>query len=251
MNKRVIIIDNGTIQFRAIFCYMKQISTVPCTWTYLNMLTGYFNKLNVTLDDLIILAIDYGSWRKDIDLTYKAQRKDFRESKKEDSWWQERYSEFNDLYKKLDIALPVHQIKLWKCESDDILSVGCRYFVDKDIILISSDKDIEQLVYFKNVQIFSPVTKKMKIIKNPMKILLDKIEKGDVSDNLTSKITNEKEWEHRKKLVDLISPLPDNIENQIKEALGKIAPKNLYIYKIPYPSIQKKFEKIYNLTRST
>jgi 5'-3' exonuclease len=245
---RIIVIDNGTIQFRAIFCYMKQTSTVPCTWTYLNMLTGYLNKLNVTLDDLIILAIDYGSWRKDIDKSYKAQRKEFKESFKEDSWWQQRYSEFNELFKKLDICLPIHQIKIWKTESDDILSASCRYYKDKKIILISSDKDIEQLAYFPNVSIFSPITKKFKNIPNPQKTLLDKMEKGDISDNILGKPQNEAEWEHRRQLVDLISPLPSSIENAIKEQFNKISPKNLNISKIPFNSIRLKFAKIYKLT---
>lgn len=248
MNNRVIVIDNGTVQFRAIFCYMKQTSTVPCTWTYLNMLSGYLNQLNVTLDDLVVLAIDYGSWRKDIDKFYKSQRKEFKESFKEDSWWKERYSEFNSLYEKLNISLPIHQIKIWKVESDDILSVACRYYKDKELILISSDKDIEQLAYFPNVSIFSPVSKKFKDIPNPQKILLDKIEKGDVSDNILGKPQNEAEWEHRRKLVDLISPLPLNIENAIKEQFDKIAPKNLNLSKVPFNSIRLKFAKIYNIT---
>ena len=247
---RIIVLDVANIQFRAIFQYRER-PQIPATWTFLNMITGYFNRLNVDLQDIVIMAQDFSSWRKEEEKKYKAQREENRLKQEDKAWWDARYKEFNELYKKLDIALPYNFIKLWLCEFDDIASVSCRYFKDKEIIIISSDSDIEQLSYFSNVKIFSPISKKFKDIKNPMKILLNKINKGDKSDNLVEKVNSEMDFEHRKKLVDLISPLPDNIENQIKEALGKIAPKNLYIYKIPYPSIQKKFEKIYNLTRST
>jgi len=242
---RIILIDNGNIQFRAIFAYRNNPS-IPVTWTYMNMITGYLKKLEVTLDDQIVMAQDYGSWRKEIDKSYKAQREDFRQSFEEKEWWQKRYDEFNDVYKKLDIALPFAWIKKYKCEADDVISVACRYFKDKEIIIISSDKDLEMLLSFPNVKIFSPISKKFKDIKNPTKVLLDKIQ-GDISDNLLDKPSSEAEFERRKKIVDLISPLPDFVEQPIKEALGKIMPKNIYISKVPYRSIQQKLINIYHL----
>ena len=69
MNK-VIVIDGTNIQFISIFNYMSQKSTIPCTWTFLSMLCGYLRRLEVTLDDLVILALDYGSWRKSEDKKY-------------------------------------------------------------------------------------------------------------------------------------------------------------------------------------
>jgi len=245
VNKRAILIDNGNIQFRSIFAYRNNPS-IPVTWTYLNMITGYLNKLEVTLDDLVVCAQDYGSWRKDIDKSYKAQRKDFRESYEEAEWWQKRYDEFNNLYEKLNIALPFHWIKKWKCEADDVISVCCRVFKDKEIIIISSDKDLEMLLTFSNVKIFSPISKKFKKVPNPTKVLLDKIQ-GDISDNLLDKPSSEAEFERRKKIVDLINPLPEFVENPIKEELNKIMPKNIYPSKIPFRSIRAKFAKIYKL----
>jgi 5'-3' exonuclease len=242
---RIILIDNGNIQFRAIFAYRNNPS-IPVTWTYMNMISGYLNKLNVTLEDQILMCQDYGSWRKEIDKTYKAQREEFRQSYEEKAWWQKRYDEFNDLYKKLDIALPFAWIKKYKCEADDVISVACRYYKDKEIIIISSDKDLEMLLSFPNVKIFSPISKKFKKIANPTKVLLDKIQ-GDVSDNLLTKPSSEAEFERRKKIVDLISPLPDFVEQPIKEELSKIMPKNLYLHKIPFNSIRVKFAKIYKL----
>lgn len=245
MNK-VIVIDGTNIQFIAIFNYMNQSGSIPATWTFMSMLCGYLRRLEVNLNDLIILALDYGSWRKAEEKKYKAQRQEFRESYKDPAWWEKRYEEFNNLYNKIDLALPFHIIKIYMRECDDIASVCCRYYKDKEIILISSDKDWEQLAYYKNVKVFSPRSKKFKEIKNPMKILLDKINKGDISDNLIDKVSTEAEFEHRKRLVSLIE-LPLEIERPIKEELSKIMPKNLYLHKIPFNSIREKIKKIYKL----
>jgi len=242
---RIILIDGGGAQFRAIFAHRNN-PAIPATYTYLNMVSGYLNKLEVTLNDTIIVAQDYGNWRKDIDKNYKAQRQAAREEKEDKQWWLDKYEEFNQLYKKLDMALPFYFIKKYKCEADDIASVACRYYKDKEIILISSDKDWEMLLTFTNVKIYSPISKKFKDIKNPMKVLLDKIQ-GDISDNLLEKPSSEADFEKRKKIVDLINPLPDFVEKPIKEELDKIMPKNLYLHKIPFNSIRLKFAKIYGL----
>jgi 5'-3' exonuclease len=245
MNK-IFVLDIANIQFRAIFNYRSN-PKIPATYTFMSMITGYFGRLNVDLSDTIICACDFSSWRKAEEKKYKSQREDDRLKQEEKSWWNARYSEFNQLYKKLDMSLPYHWIKIWLVEFDDIASVCARYYKDKEIIIISSDSDICQLAFFPNVKIFSPISKKFKEIKNPMNLLLSKIEKGDKSDNLTEKVNSEIDFEHRKRLVDLISPLPENIENQIKEALSQIKPKNLYIQRVPYESIKKKLIKIYHL----
>jgi len=245
VNERVIVIDGGNIQFIAMYA-SKANPNVPVEYTYLNMISGYFNKLNVTLDDEIILALDYGSWRKEIDKSYKAQRAIIAEQEKE--WRAVCYKKFNNLYEKMNISLPIHQIKIYKAEADDIASVCCRYYRNKEIILISSDVDWEMLLTFSNVSIFSPRSKKFKVVLNPTKVLLEKIQ-GDKSDNLLTKPSSEAEFIKRKMIVDLINPLPEYIENPIKEALNKIIPKNLYPHKIPFKSMQIKFAKIYKLEK--
>jgi 5'-3' exonuclease len=248
MANRIILIDSTNIQFRAVFSYRKN-PQIPATWLYLNMITAYLNALKVDLDDKIILAQDFGSWRKEVDPTYKAQRKDYRESLEEKQWWDTRFKEFHDLYIQLEASTPWYLLKSYKSESDDWASVACRVFKDKEIILVSSDKDWEMLCYWNNVKIYSPLKKgknRFKDVKNPLKVLMEKIQ-GDVSDNLIVKPSSEAEFNRRKQIVDLINPLPDYIEQPLKEKLMSLFPKNMYVDKIPFPSIQAKVKKIYNL----
>ena len=230
---------------RAIFAFRTN-SQVPCTYTYCRMVISNLKNVETNIDDLVILACDYGrSWRKGLDKNYKAQRKDFRESKESPEWWKSRYAEFDSLFEKLDKAMNWQRIALWGWEADDIASVAARYYKDKEVILISSDKDWEMLATFPNVKIFSPISKKFKVIPAPMKVLMEKIN-GDISDNLLTKPSSEAEFEIRKRIVDL-TQLPQEIEQPIKEELDKLMPKNLYISKIPFNSIREEIRKLYKL----
>jgi 5'-3' exonuclease len=241
---KLIVLDWGNITHRAIFAFRNN-SQVPFTYTMLRMVIGYLKRIGITLDDKIVVAEDYGSWRKDIDKNYKAQRKDYRESKEDADWWAEVYRESNEFTKKLDECLPFNFIKIYKMEADDIASMAVRYLEADEKILISSDEDWQMLCTIPNTKVFSPYTKKFKIIKNPEKILLKKI-KGDISDNLLEAPKNESEYEKRKMIVDLIS-LPQHIETIIKPVIDTLPIKNIYLNKIPYRTCRMEIAKLYNL----
>lgn len=214
-------------------------------YTYFRMIISYLKKLGITLNDKIILAEDFGSWRKAVDKIYKAQRAEFRESFMPKWWWDEIYKTFNDFIPKLDKSLPWFPIKIYKMESDDIASVAVRFIEAEEKILISSDEDWQMLCSIPNTKVFSPYSKKFKIVKNPEKILLKKI-KGDVSDNLLENPKTIAEYETRKKIVDLLH-LPEEIERPIKEIILNLPVKNFYLEKIPFNSCRKAIKELYNL----
>jgi hypothetical protein len=215
----------------------------------MRMMIGYLKKIGIEKDTLIIIAQDFGSWRKNLDPNYKAQRKEVRETFEEEQWWKDKYEEINEFIKQLNECLPWHWIKIYRDEADDIASVAVRYYKDKEVVLVSSDKDWEMLLNFENVKIFSPLqNKKTKVAKYkdvpfPVKVLLEKIQ-GDVSDNLLVKPSSEREFEIRKKIVNLLE-LPDEIEQPIKEQFQNLLPKNLYLHKVPYRSVREEIRKLY------
>lgn len=242
---KIIVIDNGNFMFRAIFSSRNNPST-PATYLYMRMIIGCLKKVKATFDDTVIMACDYGkSWRKTIDQTYKAQRKQKREEVEEKEWWDNIFKEFNEFFPRVDISCPWHFVKLYTIESDDIAAVSCRYYKDKEVILLSSDKDWEMLCFYNNVKIFSPISKKFKEVKHPMKILLEKIQ-GDISDNLLDKPSSEAEFEKRKKIVNLLE-LPNFVENPIIEELQKILPKKLFINKVPYHTVKLALKELYEI----
>jgi 5'-3' exonuclease len=209
------------------------------------MMIGYLKKIGVTLDDRIIIAEDFGSWRKEIDPLYKAQRKEYRESKEEANWWKEEYGKFNYFLPELNDCLPWNFIKIYKMEADDIASMAVRMIQADEKILISSDEDWQMLCSLPNIKIFSPYTKKYKIVTNPEAILLKKI-KGDKSDNLLSEPKTEIEWEKRRMIVDLLH-LPIHIENIIREEIENLPMKNINIDKIPSRICREGIKKLYKL----
>ena len=130
-------------------------------------------------------------------------------------------------------------------EADDVASMAVRYLDADEKILISSDEDWQMLCVLPKVKVFSPYTKKFKIIKNPEKILLKKI-KGDISDNLLMAPKTEAEFEKRKMIVDLIH-LPVHIEQIIKPVIETLPMKNIALNKIPFRTCREEIRKLYKL----
>ena len=251
---QVVVLDIGYLMHVSIFSYLAAEDRkkenpdsfiVPSIYTFLSMVIGNLKQLEVTLEDTVIFAMDYGkSWRKILDPLYKAQRKELREQKRNEQWWKNQYESFNKFFGLLNICTPWNQVKIFSIEADDIGSVACRYFKDYPVILCSADKDWEILCQYKNIKLFSPKSKKFKYVPNPAKVLLEKIMGADVSDNLTEKPNSEEAFELRKKIVNLLE-LPIEIENKVIAEFDKMMPKNFVSYKIPYGTLRKRLIKLY------
>ncbi len=230
--------------FRAIFTWANR-KEIPATYTYLSMLIGNLKQVNVTSEDLVIIAIDSpkGSWRRDIDFNYKANRKEARE-KRTDIDWKFIFNSFSTLKRKLELGTPFHQIEIEKLESDDIIAYAVRYFKDYECIIISTDSDYEQLTYYKNVKLFSPKSKKYKEVKNPEKILLKKIEK-EKADNLITPVITTDDYNRRLMIVNLLK-LPDSIEKKVEIMLDNLKEKSYNVEDIPFKSIKGRFKQLYD-----
>ena len=225
--KKVILIDSHILLFRSIYSWRKRKENWnPPTRQYIVSLIANLKRLELEHSDLIILAIDSRkNWRKDIVNEYKANRKDIREEQS-DIPWKYWFDEFDKLLKNIDISTPFNLIKVERCEADDIISEACRYFKDKEVIIVSSDTDMEQLAAYPNVKIFSPISKKYKSIANPYKTLSKKLDK-EKTDNLVSPILNEIDFEKRNLIVNLLS-LPKEISESIILAFNDIDYNKLY-----------------------
>ena len=157
MNK-LIVIDWSIFVHRAIFSYRYN-RQIPVEYTALNMILSCLIKIGLDTSDKVIVACDgRGNWRKDYEAQYKANRKEYRESF-DDIDWNDMWSKFNVLLEKVNESTNWYVIKIDKIEADDIASVCSRYFKDREIILVSYDKDWELLWEYDNVKIFSQLLK--------------------------------------------------------------------------------------------
>ena len=180
---------------------------------------------------------------------YKANRKAYRQSHEEIDW-KLMFRDFNELLYNLEKTSPFNIIKLDRMEADDIIAVACKYYKNNECIIVSYDKDYEQLCSLVNVKIFSPLVKMgakrggYKIIKNPWLVLAKKIDKEE-SDNLVNPILSEKDYDKRKMIVDLVD-LPDFVIDAITPYLEKISNKEYNLNQMPFKTIREQFSSIYN-----
>jgi len=262
---------------------------IPASYTYLNTCYSLLKKIGIDQEDIIIVARDgRNSWRKAFLEIYKGQRQGLRDSHEEINW-SLQYGMINKLEQQLDDSTNWHFIQLenifnyadlaltedgqrlkiedngtipydkeFSIESDDIQSVCCRYFGDKEIILVTIDEDLSQLYYYKNVKIFNPNLKSptnkakigfYKVVEEPLKILAKKVRLGDKSDNILVDKNHDttRDVEIRQFIIDLIH-LPDFVEYPIVDVLNKLDwDKKLRYDNLPFQnSLAKKFNKIYD-----
>ncbi|KKK51359.1 hypothetical protein LCGC14_3115760, partial [marine sediment metagenome] len=143
---KIIIIDWGIFIHRAIFGWRKN-KEMPVEYTCLNMIMACLTRIGVEPMDTIIVAVDSRSWRKDVEGAYKANRKEARE-KHTDINWNEMYSKCDSLLQNLDAGTDWQILKGEGLEADDIMAVGCRYFKDQDVVLVTYDSDLEQMWHY-------------------------------------------------------------------------------------------------------
>lgn len=243
---RVIFVDYSVFVHRAIFSWrISPSKQIPATYTGLSMIFGSLARVGLSPDDLIIFACDSpkGSWRREVDSAYKANRKEKR-AKFEDIDWSKQYSDFNLLAQNLEVSTPFYFVSYDKLEADDIIAYGVRHFDDRECIIISTDSDFEQLTAFPNVKLFSPISKKYKPTTNPYKILASKIQK-ETADNLITPILNHEDYEKRKTIVSLLE-LPSHVEEKAAEVLSSIQPKEYDIEQLMFNTLKERFHKLYN-----
>lgn len=208
-HKKILLIDLNELLFKSLFVYhrMKKLSV---NFFLLRTLISYIKKFP---DREVILAVDgKHNWRKKVYTAYKAQRKELRE--KLDIDWEKVFLSFKSLYMNIASHTRIKVIRVDTLEGDDIIAVLAKQA--DDAIICSSDKDMEQLTYFDHVQLYSPKSKKIKQVKDPLRILSKHIDKGDIADNVP-KATTQQQKQINKILIDLIN-LPQEVINKVQKA---------------------------------
>jgi len=139
----------------------------------------------------IVLCYDIGNyWRKDVFPEYKANRR--KEQKEDGVDWGRIYGFFNIVREEIKQTFPYKSMYFRGVEADDIISVLVENFYDKDkILIVSSDKDFQQLQRFPNVEQYSPNKKKMIVCKDPEGFLVEHMVKGDSSDGIPNVLSDD------------------------------------------------------------
>jgi hypothetical protein len=155
----------------------------------LNSLRMYNVKFKDEYGEMVICSDDKKYWRRDLFFYYKAGRKKDREASPFD--WNMIFETLNKVRDEIRENFPYRVVQVEKTEADDIIGTLCHeygvYLKNADtekILILSSDKDFQQLQKFVNVDQFSPMAKKFIRNTEPDKFLKEHIIKGDRSDGI-------------------------------------------------------------------
>tara|TARA_Y100000114_G_scaffold44711_1_gene40360 strand:+ start:1354 stop:2196 length:843 start_codon:yes stop_codon:yes gene_type:complete len=134
--------------------------------------------------DLVICCDDKNYWRKKVFPYYKANRKKSREASSLD--WNMIFNTLSMIKEEIRENFPYIVLQVETAEADDIIATMVERFGDngEKIMIVSGDKDFSQLQRYKSVSQYSPITKKMVKVDDPMEYLYEHVIRGDSGDGV-------------------------------------------------------------------
>jgi len=216
--------------------------SLPATYLAMTMILGNLKKIGVNDNDKIFICCDYlSSWRKSFIKTTKEDRKELREKSNID--WDKIYKDFDELLLKVDLGTDWHVLKLEHLEADDIMSILCKYYKEKEVVLLTMDSDLEQTWFYDNVKIFSPHRKCKRYKIRPKNFDINKV----LTKMILTKGHNNlgipkgtEEYDLKKLCVDLIE-LPEWIEKTVINKLNTLPIKGEDVEIIPFDKIRNRY----------
>jgi len=184
-NQKTLIFDGHNIAYRTLFSSIfmnPEDNDKFFFWRHLFM-NSFLKTIEKFNPERVILAFDTkGSWRHKHFDNYKCNRKGARDKAVVD------FDKFFPVFEQFRIDLKeafstVYVLDYPHAEADDIIAVLCKEkFKSSENIIVSTDKDLHQLLIEKNNKQFDPINNKIVNCINPQRELDLKIISGDKSD---------------------------------------------------------------------
>lgn len=194
----MILVDNSQIVLSSIFSQYPNPETMVVGNDPINLIRHITlntyrhikDKFGKDYGDLVICQDSNNYWRKDIFPFYKANRKKAREDNQE--YWDVIYDAMKTIRTEVAENMPYKNIKVDRCEADDVIGVLTKhYHPTESILIVSNDKDFQQLLYYPNVKLYSPHKKTMVECEDPTMFLFEQIVRGDSSDGVPNILSDE------------------------------------------------------------
>ena len=153
----------------------------------LNSIRGYIHRFKNDYPGDIIICVDGPNpWRRDIFEQYKAKRREGRSESTTD--WEEVFGLIHTIKEEIKENFPYKVVQLDRVEADDIIAVIIKKTVNEMLnpkyLIISGDKDFQQLQKYPHVSQYSPIQKKFIETDKPYEYIYEHILRGDVSDGI-------------------------------------------------------------------
>jgi len=155
----------------------------------LNSIRSYRTKHKAKYGEMVICTDHLSSWRKIAFPYYKAHRKVQREkqNKEQGMDWSALFDTISRIVGELKTHFPYKVIQVPHAEGDDVIAVLAKHANDclkEPSLIISSDKDFNQLYKYKKIRQYSPMRGKMLKGINAATYLKEHIIRGDKGDGI-------------------------------------------------------------------
>jgi len=196
----MILLDYSQIVIANVMTNPKDMGVDFIRHLVLNTIRMYNQKFKEEYGDLIICCDGSNNWRRGYFEHYKASRKTTRDKSEFD--WNELFRILHLIREELDEYFPYKVLHLDGAEADDIISALTIYTSEnkvmnglfeepEPVLILSSDKDFQQLQKFENVKQYSPLKKKFIKTSNPKQFLKEHIMRGDTSDGVPNFLSDD------------------------------------------------------------
>jgi 5'-3' exonuclease len=217
----VILLDNNQILIASIFQSLKTPELQEKSFLrhlVLNTYRMYRSKFKDEYGDLVICHDSSNCWRKDFFPEYKANRKQKQKADVVD--WNGIYNKLHEIREEIRENFPYRNIAVPRTEADDVISVLCHEYSEKEnIVIVSNDKDFKQLLSLPNVKQYSPMKKGFIDCEDPSGYLFDHILKGDSSDGVPNILSDSDTFVRKdKRQKRLTKKIIELIEDEIKSS---------------------------------
>jgi predicted nuclease of predicted toxin-antitoxin system len=189
----MILIDNSQVVIASLFHSLNQTNEIDEDFVrhlVLNSYRFYRNKFVKKYGELVICSDTGNYWRKDYFPQYKQNRK--RSQEKSNIDWRELFNGLNSITNELKDYFPYKFLAVEQAEADDIIASLCmKYGETEKIMIVSSDKDFQQLQRYSNVKQYSPSKKDYLVCENPEEYLIEHTIRGDSSDGIPNILSDD------------------------------------------------------------
>jgi 5'-3' exonuclease len=181
---KILLVDAHNLVYRTLFIANLQEGGDPDFkfWKHL-FINSIFTMLQKINPKRVVLAFDSKfSWRKEVYPEYKAHRKLAREQSAID------FEKFFPILEQMITEIKstftnMMVIKMNGAEADDTIAIICKHETGIEKIIVSSDKDLNQLIN-ENTKQWDPIKQSFVKCLNPQKELELKLIMGDKGDNI-------------------------------------------------------------------
>ena len=188
----MIVLDTNQIMISSVFAmFGKKMDSLTINDIRRAVMKGiiyYRERFSDDYGDMVLCYDTNNYWRTKMFPHYKAMRKS--KQKTSDIDWNKLYGLFDIVKKEIRDNLPFINLEVPTMEADDVISVICHYKEDEKILIVSSDKDFQQLQKMGHVYQYSPSHRDMLVCEDPKSYLLEHIIRGDSSDGIPNVLSD-------------------------------------------------------------